>query len=75
MLCLRRPRIYMLWSVCHAASHLQHLTASFDSFAGALSAAAASKMTQRVMESLTSRASPLAVRGQPRTTKAFVASR
>jgi hypothetical protein len=35
MLCLRRPAIYMLWSVCRGASHLRHLTASSDSVAGA----------------------------------------
>jgi hypothetical protein len=34
MLCLRRPAIYTLWSVCRDASSLRHLTASFDSFAG-----------------------------------------
>jgi hypothetical protein len=38
MLCLRRSAIYMLWSVCRAASRLRHLTASltasFDSFGG-----------------------------------------
>jgi hypothetical protein len=32
MLCLGRPTIYMLWSACRIASHLQHLTASFDSY-------------------------------------------
>jgi hypothetical protein len=32
MLCLRRPTIFMLWSVCRDASELRHLTASFDSF-------------------------------------------
>jgi hypothetical protein len=32
MLCLRRPTIYMLWSVYRDASYLRHLTASFDSF-------------------------------------------
>ena len=34
MLCLRRPTIYMSWSVCRNASDSQHLTASFDSFVG-----------------------------------------
>jgi hypothetical protein len=34
MLCLRRPTIYMLWSVCRDASCSRHLTASCDSFAG-----------------------------------------
>jgi len=29
-----RLTIYMLWSVCRSASHLRHLTASFDSFVG-----------------------------------------
>jgi hypothetical protein len=33
MLCLRRPTIYMLSSVCCYASHSRQLTASFDSFA------------------------------------------
>jgi hypothetical protein len=34
MLCLGLPSIYILWLVCCSASHLRHLTASFDSFIG-----------------------------------------
>ena len=49
MLCLRPPPTYMLWSVCRSASHLRHLTASFDSFAEQGSDAGASQVAVGVM--------------------------
>jgi hypothetical protein len=44
MLCLRRVTLYMLWLFCRDASPLQHLTASFDSFAEQRSVAGAPKI-------------------------------
>jgi hypothetical protein len=55
MLCPYQPTTPVcLWSVCRAASHLRHLTASFDGFAGTPSVAdgpSAVRLRARVLRS------------------------